>query len=110
MDKEKLFKEHAQLKAQLAELTDFINSEGYYQLPENEKSLIANQRAGMEMTINAMSVRLWGMKTTFGPDLSMMSLLGMMLARPTGGYSNATYSMPDLPLKENEVETKKEEL
>lgn len=108
MEKEKLLKEHAQLKEQLAELTDFINSEGYYQLPENEKSLIANQRAGMEMTINAMSVRLWGMKTAFGPDLSMMSLLGMMLARPTGGYSNANYSMPDLPLKEEE--TKKEEL
>lgn len=106
MDKEKLLKEHAQLKEQLAELTDFINSEGYYQLPENEKSLISSQRAGMEMTINAMSVRLWGLKTTFGPDLSMMSLLSMMLARPMTG---ATYSMPDLPLKKDEEGEKTEE-
>ena len=59
MEREKLEQEHVQLKERLAELVDFINSEEFYKQNEVDKQLIATQRSGMEMYLNALSLRLW---------------------------------------------------
>ena len=105
MNKEKLSKQHAELKSQLADLVDFINSEEYYKQSDSEKQLIATQRAGMEMTINAMSVRLWGNQTipsSFSP--LMMSMLGMLMAPSSFGTPTAPTTPLDLPEEESKEE------
>lgn len=77
MNKEKLEQEHAQLKDRLAELVDFINSEEFFRQNDVDKQLIATQRSGMEMYLNALSLRLWGNNTC---NPSMSSMLPLMLS------------------------------
>lgn len=60
MNKEKLVEEQKSLKAKLVELIEFINSEEFFKLSEKEKSLINSQRVGMEMYINALTIRAYG--------------------------------------------------
>ena len=78
-NQEKLFEEHSQLKERLSSLVDFTNSEEYYKLTDAEKSLMASQRTGMEMYLNALSVRLWGNMNVFNPTSSLMPLLLSMM-------------------------------
>lgn len=85
MEKEKLEKEHAELKARLAELVDLINSEEFYKLDDRERVLLGSQRAGMEMYINALSIRLWGV-TDFPNNSMMMSSLLASMMMPTSGF------------------------
>ena len=83
MEKENLKQEHAQLKERLAELVDFINSEENYKQNEVEKQLIATQRSGMEMYLNALSLRLWG-KNECNPSISsMLPLLMSTMLMPS---------------------------
>lgn len=83
MNKEKLEQEHAQLKVSLAELVDFINSEEFYKQSEVEKQLISTQRSGMEMYLNALSLRLWG-KNDCSPSMSsMLPLLMSTMLMPS---------------------------
>ena len=92
MGKEKLEREHAELKSRLAELVDFINSGEYYKLNEREKMLLGTQRYGMEMYINALSMRLWGVADVPNSSMMMSGLLASMLM-PTGtpsGISSAS--------------------
>ena len=93
MNKKELEQEHAQLKERLQELTDFINSEEYYKLSDAEKQLIAAQRNGMEVYINALSIRLWGKDSTSGAySPSLLGLVTSMLFAPSFGSS-----IPPLP-------------
>lgn len=98
---EQLSRDHAALKAQLAELTDFINSEDFFALPDNEKSLVTTQRTGMEMALSAMSVRLWGGKTAAPFNPSMLGLLTLMMSSPT---SSPSYSFPPFHQEEEKKE------
>lgn len=83
MEKEKFELEHAQLKERLAELVDFINSEEYYKESDAEKQLIATQRSGMEMYLNALSLRMWG-KNECNPSMSsILPLLMSTMLMPT---------------------------
>lgn len=83
MEKEKLELEHVQLKERLAELVDFINSEEYYKESDAEKQLIATQRSGMEMYLNALSLRMWG-KNECNPSMpSILPLLMSTMLMPT---------------------------
>lgn len=103
MNKEKLSAQHAQLKEQLAELTDFINSEEYYKLSDSEKHVIATQRTGMEITINAMSVRLWGDNRNPSFNPSMLGLLSLMMAPPSFSSPSTEMSFPEIK-REDEKE------
>lgn len=96
MDKEKMLHEHSQLKEWLQELTDFINSEEYYKLGEAEKQLMAAQRSGMEVYINALSIRLWGkgnVSGTYSP--SLLGLVTSMLFAPNFGSPMLQPTIPD---------------
>lgn len=104
MNKETLSKQHAQLKEQLADITDFINSEEYYKLTDHEKNLIATQRTGMEVALSAMSFRLWGDKTRPSFNHSMFGLLSLMFGNP---FNSPTPSFP--PIEPTEPTTTKEE-
>lgn len=99
MNREKLEKEQAELKARLAELVDFINSEEYYKLPEKEKNLIATQRSGMEVYMSAVSIRLWGSNRDrqITPS-SLFGLLTSMILLPNS--SCPSYTIPNEAQKE----------
>lgn len=89
--REKLEQEHAQLKERLAELVDFINSEEYYKQSDEEKVLISTQRSGMEMYLNALSVRLWGGNNIGNPSASsLLPLLMSTMLMPS--FSTSSYS------------------
>lgn len=107
MNKEKLSTQHAQLKEQLAELTDFINSEEYYKLTDHEKNLIATQRTGMEVAISAISVRLWGDKTNTSFNPSIFGLMSLMFSNTFSSQSISFPPLQDLPQKD-EDKTKEE--
>lgn len=86
MNREKMEQEHAQLKERLRDLTDFINSEEYYKLSEVDKQLISAQRSGMEVYINALSIRLWGKGNTNGAySPSLLGLLSSLMFAPSFG-------------------------
>lgn len=93
MNREKVREEHAQLKERLAELVDFINSEEYYKLSDSEKQLIATQRTGMELYLNALSVRLWGNTQSVSPlSSSLMSLMLSSMFTSSYGFPSSTPS------------------
>ena len=48
--KERLIKEQKELKERLAKLTDFINSEKFYKLSQNNRQLLKNQKIAMELS------------------------------------------------------------
>lgn len=101
--------EHAQLKERLRELTDFINSEDYYKLSEPEKQLIASQRSGMEVYINALSIRLWGKGDTNGAfSPSLLGLFTSMMFAPS--FGSGLPKVPEIPAEEPQDtgETKEE--
>lgn len=105
MNRKKMEKEHAQLKERLRELTDFINSEEYYKQSEAEKQLIAAQRSGMEVYINALSIRLWGKGNTNGSfSPSLLGLITSMMFAPSFGSP-----MPEVPKIPEKEEEEKEE-
>lgn len=96
MNKEKLEQEHAQLKERLAELVDFINSADYYRQNDVEKQLIATQRSGMEMYLNALSIRLWGNNQIGNPlSSSMIGLLMSSMMLPSVSSSPSSFPMPN---------------
>lgn len=107
MNKEKLSTQHAQLKEQLAELTDFINSEEYYKLTDQEKNIISAQRTGMEIALSSMSVRLWGDKTNTSFNPSMFGLMSLMFSNTFSSPSLSLPPLPELPQKDEE-KTKEE--
>lgn len=109
MNREKMEQEHAQLKERLRELTDFINSEEYYKLSETEKQLIAAQRSGMEVYINALSIRLWGKDNTNGAfSPSLLGLVTSMLFAPS--FGSPLPKAPEIPAEDPQDagETKEE--
>lgn len=93
--------EHAQLKERLRELTDFINSEEYYKLSESEKQLISAQRSGMEVYINALSIRLWGKGNTNGAfSPSLLGLMTSLMFAPS--FGSPMPKMPEVPSEETQ--------
>lgn len=103
MNEVKLEFEHIQLKKDLEELVDFINSADYYKLNEHEKQLIATQRCGMEIYMNALSVRLWGNGDTWqGCQSSVLPLLASLLFMPS-------LNTPPFPIDKASESVSKEE-
>lgn len=98
-DIEKLKKEQVELKEKLQALIDFINSEEYFTITDAEKSLLATQRAGMEMYLNALTNRIYA--NLEGPAFSFSSstLLPMMmsmLSMPSFGSSSVPVDLQKL--------------
>lgn len=84
-DIEKLKIEQEQLKEKLHNLIDFVNSEEYYKLDNNEKSLLNTQRAGMEVYLNALTKRIYGVIEQHSDSilpLIMMGLFGSPFSSP----------------------------
>lgn len=75
---QKLKTEQTKLKKKLVKLIDFINSEGYYNIEESEKMLLANQRMGMEIYLNSLTQRIYGPNTfNYSGNILPMMLMSM---------------------------------
>lgn len=94
-DLEKLKIEQVDLKEKLLRLIDFVNSEEYSTLDVTEKGLLTNQRVGMEIYLNALTQRIYGIND--GKFESMLPLLMMtMLSSPFGNVSSQqAFSLPE---------------
>ena len=88
---EELKQEQYDLKAKLHEVIEFINSEEYFSLSQREKSLISQQRAGMEVYLNALTNRIYGMDVfSFDASSTMWAmLLGNIFNIPSFGSPSA---------------------
>ena len=87
-DLEKLKKEQAELKERLVEVIDLINSEEYFTLDETEKSLLMSQRVGMEIYLNSLTQRIYGVRK-LDPCGSMLPLMLMSMFNPFSSPSSS---------------------
>ena len=75
--KERLINEQKELKERLAKLTDFINSEKFYNLSQNNRQLLRNQKIAMELYLNVLNMRLFEEVDEITVlDYGMMQVLG----------------------------------
>lgn len=81
---ENLKEEQQELKERLKRLIDFMNSEDYFLIPEGERSLLSQQRAGMEMYLSALTNRIYSDVSYTGPGSStLLTLMLGMLSMPS---------------------------
>ena len=107
---EELKIEQSELKAKLHEVVEYINSEEYFELSPREKGLIGQQRAGMEMYLNALTNRIYS-KDDFSFDASSLlwpMMMGSMFSSSSGfsstGYLKDQLKVSDFETKEGEDE------
>lgn len=85
-----LIVEQKELKEKLIKLMEFINSEKFYELSENNKQLLKNQKIVMELYLSTLNMRLFeDIDKITVPDLGMIQLMG-------GVFGN-TWSKPVNP-------------
>ena len=102
--KEELKQEQYDLKARLHEIIEFINSEEYAGLTPREKGLISQQRAGMEMYLDALTKRIY--KSDGGADTSSMwlpLLMGMFAAPWSPSSSTASETLDEKDFEDNNI-------
>lgn len=93
--KERLIVEQKELKEKLLKLMEFINSEKFYELSENNKQLLRNQKIAMELYLSTLNMRLFDdVDKIVVPDLGMIQLMGGVFgntwSKPLTMVSNAT--------------------
>lgn len=94
--KERLIVEQKELKEKLIKLMEFINSEKFYELSENNKQLLKNQKIAMELYLSTLNMRLFDdVDKITVPDLGMLQLMG-------GVFGN-TWSKPVIPVRDKPV-------
>ena len=87
--KKELKKELSNIKGKLSKLVDFIASEEYYNLSEGERSIINQQRIGMELYQSSLVKRLYGdvEDTKDTASFVWLSLLFAMFNSPFNGIN-----------------------
>lgn len=87
---EELKQEQHDAKAKLHEVIEFINSEEYFTLSPREKGLVGQQRAGMEVYLNALTNRIYCNDAfSFDTSSAMWSmLLGSMFSGSSWGIAS----------------------
>lgn len=104
-DLEKLKKEQADLKEKLVKLIDFINSEEYFTLDETEKSLLMSQRVGMEVYLNSLTQRIYGVRK-LDPCGSMLPLMLMSMFSPFSASPSSSVDVLKEQLEKDQNEEK----
>lgn len=90
---EELKKEQYDAKAKLHELIEFINSEGFYSLSSTEKSLISQERTGLELYLSSLTRRIYG--NPCEPDASNMIWLSLLYGMfNTNGFGSTGSLVP----------------
>lgn len=100
--KERLIKEQKELKERLAKLTDFINSEKFYKLSENNRQLLKNQKIAMELYLNVLNMRLFeDVDEITVLDYGMMQVIGSVFGGQPLGLMSSTKKLEQM-LKDSE--------
>lgn len=75
--KTRLKAEQQCLKEKLVKLIEFINSEKFYQLSQNNRQLLLNQKIAMELYLSVLNIRLFeDVDNIVVPDLGMIQMMG----------------------------------
>ncbi len=83
---ERLVVEHAELKEKLVKLVSFINSEEYYKLSENHRTVLQNQKITMELYLQTLSMRLYeDLDKCTVPNFGALSVIANMFGGPWSG-------------------------
>lgn len=101
---DELKQEQYDLKAKLHEIIEFINGEEYAGLTPREKGLINQQRAGMEMYLDALTKRIY--KSDEGANTSSMwlpLLMGMVAAPWTPSSPTASETLDEKDFEDNDI-------
>lgn len=98
--KEILIKEKDELKEKLMKLIDFINSEKFYELSANNKQLLKNKKAIMELYLNIVNTQLYEDVDKIG--ITNFGMLGLFIATISKGFVPDSKPLDD-KIKENEA-------
>lgn len=80
--KERLIIEQKELKEKLIKLTEFVNSEKYYELSPNNRQVLKNQKLAMELYLSVLNMRVFeDIDKILVPDLGVIQ----MMANTLGG-------------------------
>lgn len=86
--------EQSSLKKKLVNLTDFINSEKFYGLSPNNKQLLKNQKAAMELYLSVLNMRVFeDVDKIVVPDLGMLQMMGSVFG--------STWNKPLMQVSDN---------
>lgn len=93
----KLIEEQSQLKDKFSKLVNFINSEKFYQLSPNNKTLLRNQKIAMELYLNVLNTILFeDVDKIIVPDYGMMQVMaGVFGNNPFDFKNNSVKSLTD---------------
>ena len=95
--KERLIVEQKELKEKLIKLIEFINSEKFYELSENNKQLLKNQKIAMELYLSTLNMRVFeDVDKIFVPDLGMLQMVGSVFGN--------TWNKPVIPLNNKPID------
>lgn len=101
--KERLIIEQKELKEKLIKLMEFINSEKFYELSENNKQLLRNQKIAMELYLSTLNMRLFDdVDKITVPDLGMLQLMGGIFGN---SWNRPLMQINDKPVDSEEFKT-----
>ena len=86
--RERLIVEQKELKEKLIKLMEFINSEKFYELSDNNRLLLKNQKIAMELYLNVLNMRVFeDVDKILVPDYGVMQVMGSVFGN--------TWNKPD---------------
>ena len=101
---ESVVSEQADLKRKFIKLVEYINSERFYNLSENEQKLLNNQKILMEAYIKILSTKLYDdIDNAIIPDFSWLQLMAGVFGNFGSSFSN------NIQYKENSKQLEKTE-
>jgi hypothetical protein len=108
---ESLKKEQYDAKAKLHEIIELINGEEYYALTPSEKSLMAQERIGLEIYLGSLTKQLYDKDgCSFDASSAMWPLLmSSMFTSPFGSSSSLESLKKQLDEKDFEVKEESDE-
>lgn len=103
---EELKREQYGLKARLHGVIELMNSEGFYSMELRERTLIRQQRVGMEIYLDSLTKRIYGKDELCGStDTIWLPLLMSMFAAPWNPSPTASgLSEDDFKKEEDDLE------
>ena len=90
--KVRLLAEQKELKEKMVKLVAFINSEEYYQLSENNRLLLKDQKIAMELYLNVLNIRVFGDVDNIAvPDYGALQGIASIFCHTWNSSSGAKY-------------------
>lgn len=75
--------EQEEMKEKLVKLVEFINSEQFFNLSENYKKVLINQKIAMELYLNILNLRVFeDVDSVIVPDYSALNAFASMFGKP----------------------------